>query len=262
METYQALLREQFVKKRKRNPEFSLRAFAKQLGMAPGGLSRLLNGKMGISVNRAHEIASKLKLTDQETETFLNLVQLEKAKTSETKERILKRIERTEGTPLHDLGVDHFKTISEWYPLAILKIASEPKMNRTVQGMSKMLGVSSSEIIQALERLQRLELVEQDKGGAYKRIPETEVHTHFKAQSDAARKYYGEVIEMVKKNVENELPATRAIGAKVIVLDESQLNAAMDLTLEYHRKLGELSDKSKNKEKVYQAFSAVFEVKS
>ncbi len=260
MTTYHELLREHFIEKRRKNPSFSMRAFARQLGLTPGGLSRLLNGKLDLSVERSMEICAKLALDEKETENFLNLVQFKKAKSTAVKEKILRKIERANGAPMFDLSVDHFKMISEWYPMAVLKIAGEPKMNRSPQAIAKKLGITTSEVNQAAERLKRLELIEEVKGELH-RVPEQEVLAEFKVDNDAVKKYYLELLAKAQENIEKEKAITRSVAAKVLIFDDDQIEAVRKITDEYHQKLGELSSKSKKKEKVYQSFASVFEIK-
>lgn len=260
MTTYHELLRDHFVRKQKKNPEFSLRAFSRLLGLTPGGLSRLLRGQMSLSLSRAIEIAEKLTLNEKDTETFLNLIQLEKAKTGESKEKILKKLNRTRKQEVTELSVDHFKTISEWQPMAILRITAVAEMDRSAKGVAKTLGISSSEAMQALERLKRLDLVTEDEE-QYSRISKQEVYTKFQHDHEAARKYYRQLMDRLNHNLETKKADSRAMSAQVLVLDEEQLETARKLTLEYHQKLVTLSEQSKTKKTVYQALTTVFEIK-
>lgn len=260
MNSYQELLREQYIQKRKKNPQFSLRAFAKQLGLTPGGMSRLMNGKMELSVNRAMEISEKLGLTEEETDTFINLVQLSKAKTNSSKEQILKKIEKLQGVPIHDLSVDHFKLISEWYPMAILRITAEPKMSRTISGIAKALGITNAEVSQTVERLKRLELIEEDEKGNFTRATD-HVQINFKKDHEAARAYYGALTKLMLNNIETENRNTRSIGSEVLVFDKTQIEHVRKITDEYLNQLIALSKKSQKKEQLYQAISSVFEIK-
>ncbi len=53
------------------NANYSLRAFAKFLEIDPSLLSRIMQGKQSLSLNKAQEITEKLKLDREECEKFI-----------------------------------------------------------------------------------------------------------------------------------------------------------------------------------------------
>ncbi len=55
-----SFLRLEFERRLKRNPRYSLRAFARQIGLQPARLSYVLSGKHGLSRDAAALIASRL----------------------------------------------------------------------------------------------------------------------------------------------------------------------------------------------------------
>jgi transcriptional regulator with XRE-family HTH domain len=69
--TLQNLLRNKLSELQNQNPRFSLRAFARRIGMNPGGLSALLNGKRSVSIKIAQRISERLMLDPQERATLL-----------------------------------------------------------------------------------------------------------------------------------------------------------------------------------------------
>lgn len=72
------LLASELFRRKKRNPRYSLRAFAHALGIDPGALSRILAGKKQISLAITRKIIRVLQLTPEEKEVFLISVAQEK----------------------------------------------------------------------------------------------------------------------------------------------------------------------------------------
>jgi transcriptional regulator with XRE-family HTH domain len=72
------LLATELFRRKKRNPRYSLRAFAHALGIDPGALSRILAGKKQISLAITRKIIRVLQLTPEEKEVFLISVAQEK----------------------------------------------------------------------------------------------------------------------------------------------------------------------------------------
>ena len=260
METYRELLREQYIQKRKKNPGFSMRAFAKHLALTPGALSKILSGAMDLSFTRAIEICGRLGLSEEDTETFLSLLQLEKAKSDPARESILKKLNQTDyGSKILDLSVDAFKIISDWYPMVILQVASVSSMKRTPQAIAKGLGLSITEVQQAIERLARLSLIE-FKGKEIARVSKDYVETYSKNDEESIKRYYKELLKKIDEDLDSKSNRTRAIGANALVFDEDQLDKVRKTTLQYFKTLREISEQAQNPQSVYQAFVTVFEI--
>jgi hypothetical protein len=77
-QSYRDYLRDQFSERINRFGDYSLRAFAAELELAPSILSGILNRKHGISRKKAIMIARKLNLSEEETRYFCNLVERER----------------------------------------------------------------------------------------------------------------------------------------------------------------------------------------
>src|SRR5688572_865827 len=74
LDGYRAILREHFEARKRRNPAYSLRSFARDLGWSASRLSEAMNGKAGLSVAKANAIAQKLSLPPLEKELFAVMV--------------------------------------------------------------------------------------------------------------------------------------------------------------------------------------------
>ena len=68
---YRLILKDEFQKRKSKRPRFSLRAFARFLSIDPTFLSKLLSGKLLLSVDTAAKIVQRLKLPEQERKAFL-----------------------------------------------------------------------------------------------------------------------------------------------------------------------------------------------
>lgn len=145
-----------------KNPRYSLRAFARDLKIEPARLSDILNGKKGLSRGAAELWAQRLGWNDSETEFFCDLVESEHArnpiKRQLAKRRALSTLEKN-ATSL-ELSLDAFRTISDWYPMAILELLKLPRTIHTPEWIAAELGITPIQVTDALARLERLELIE------------------------------------------------------------------------------------------------------
>lgn len=72
------MLLTEFSRRKVKNPRYSLRAYAKSLGMSSATLSRILSLNQEISLDAAKKIIKKLKYTDFETMVFIRSIADEK----------------------------------------------------------------------------------------------------------------------------------------------------------------------------------------
>jgi DNA-binding transcriptional regulator YdaS (Cro superfamily) len=68
---YQRVLLSELKIRKARNPSYSLRAFARFLGMSPGHLSQLIRGRKSLSRRQATNITARLDLCPEERRDFL-----------------------------------------------------------------------------------------------------------------------------------------------------------------------------------------------
>ena len=68
---YRLILKREFEARQSRNSQFSLRAFARILKLDPGFLSKLMSGKLLLSLDRADDITIKLDLTREQRNNFI-----------------------------------------------------------------------------------------------------------------------------------------------------------------------------------------------
>lgn len=252
--------------KSKQNARYSLRAFAKKIGLSPGGLSQIMNGKKNLSVERAHAIGLALELDPQETEYFLSLVQLESAKAPALKLQYLEKVKllnpKLEGSKdLKQtlLTLDHFKLISDWYGLAIIELVTIVEGEWTATSIAKKMGLSKIEVENTLTRLTNLELIEQTADGHFVRIAGA-VMIHASVPNEAIRNYYTGVHQRSLESLTTQTVAEKVIGAQVFAFDPAQIDEVRELADQFLNQLNELAKKGKHRTQVYQAITNIFKL--
>ena len=69
--TYVSLLRQRYQERKVKNPCYSLRAFARDLGVDNGNLIKILDGKLSLSPRTAFKIGKRLQMNDGELLKFI-----------------------------------------------------------------------------------------------------------------------------------------------------------------------------------------------
>ncbi len=93
------------------NPRYSLRAFARDLGISPSRLSHVLKGKFGLSESAGEGIAAKLGLNATETGAFVNSISAQHGRSGIRRETARRRLESLR-KEITELTADSFMLIS------------------------------------------------------------------------------------------------------------------------------------------------------
>jgi uncharacterized protein (TIGR02147 family) len=257
-------LKEQLAERTKANPSYSLRAFARKLGLSPGGLSLILANKKRLSADRAADVARALDLKESEAEYFIHLSQLKFAKSAGYRNQILEKLFdlRAKEAPLKNwttaaLAVDQFKMISEWYGLACLELITETPGPWSPRKVGESLGIAQAEADAMIERLRRLKLIEENSVGVFERKTST-LLVESDVPNDAIRSYYEGVQRRSEESVRKQDPSEKSIGAQVFAADPADLPEIKKLTDDYLSALNEVATRGKNRTVVYQAVANVF----
>lgn len=164
---YRKLIKNKLEESCNSNPLYSLRAFANYLGLDRSSLSAVLKGKQGLSLSKAEQIAKKLNLSAHEKEHFITLVKAKDSRSKQARIEAQKALSKfATKTELNSLTLDAFKIISDWYHYAILELIKTKSSVNNINWISKRLGITRYETENAIERLKRLELIE-EKNGKY-----------------------------------------------------------------------------------------------
>lgn len=161
---YRSILKEEFARRAEQNQLYSLRAFARDLGMGSARLSEILSGKSGLSRPTAEKIARRLKMNIRDTEYFCTLVESEHARSRTQRELARQRL-RDLSHAYEPLKQDVFRLVSDWYHLPLIEMTKLPGFRGDAGWIASALGISVADARGALERLQRLGLLEESEDG-------------------------------------------------------------------------------------------------
>ncbi|HUP58262.1 MAG TPA: TIGR02147 family protein [Bdellovibrionota bacterium] len=256
---YRGFLRASLTARMEKNSRYSLRAMAQQLGISNSNLSEVMNGKSNFSTTAMRKVAKGLRLTPQETEYLCLLVELDSATDPDARAFILERMRALNpaNVPAHDVSVDQFRQISEWYHSAILEMVYLANFPFEAAAISSRLGISRHEARAAIDRLKRLGLIRKDASGRYVRTNER-LLTQSPTANTALRSFYRQMLEKASSAIESQGPDERLSGYETFPVAPEQLpqiRAAMNRFLDEVQTLTQSSPQSTQ---VYHALVHVF----
>jgi uncharacterized protein (TIGR02147 family) len=257
---YRLMLRAQLETKAKKNPQFSLRAFSKKVGVSHPLLSQVLNRKKNISRETACRLIQHLEFTARESKIFLALVELATAKDDGYRETLLKRISKL--SPENEsltLTLETFQLISNWYHAAILELTRvEPLTRVSSPRVAKSLGISEMEAGGAIERLLKLGLLIEGKKQLKKSTPIIQTVTDI--PSKPLREHHRQMIAKAVDAIENQSVEERYITDMTVAIHSKDIPAAKKKIEQFKIELSELFARTDEKESVYQMNLQLFQL--
>jgi uncharacterized protein (TIGR02147 family) len=259
-QSYREFLKDVLAEKVRKNPAYSLRAMASQLGLAPSTLSEVMNAKRNISVERANTLATKLGLSKAQKEFFCLLVDYEKSKSLDRKTELLERIQAKQPrAKFYDLQVDHFRSIADWYHSAIVELTEVKSFSMTPEAIGKELGIPTVEAEAALQRLKRLKLLIEDPPGRWRKAS-----GHWLVESKlpnlALRRFHTQMLNKAVESLEDQSPQEKLIRTETLAINPKDLKKVEALMDEFFERVVAVCAPANSKTEVYHLSSQFFRI--
>jgi uncharacterized protein (TIGR02147 family) len=252
LQNYRSFLRGMLIEKQKKNPQFSLRGFAKAMGIQSSYLSMILSGKRDLSEAMVAQISERLNLEPLPAKKFSLLVRLEKAATALQREQIIQDLEalepQTKGR--RDLAIDQFRAIAEWYHLPLQILIDLDGFKWSEEAAAKALGITVHQVHEALERLAALELIDLTNPQKPKRA-EGRVIVESPFKSEAMKKYNTQMLEKTITALTEQTNQERYTATLNLALDPQQVKAARAVLDEAYEKISAIAEKRAKKKILY-----------
>ncbi|MBI3555839.1 MAG: TIGR02147 family protein [Deltaproteobacteria bacterium] len=257
---YRRILKRELESRCQQNARYSLRAFARDLALPASRLSEVLNGKQGLSRERASGIATTLGFSASESDVFCDLVESQHARGRVNRELAKVRLEKNRiNSSFHDLQLDAFQAVSDWYHFALIQLISLPEFKNDPAWISKALGISAVEARDAMERLERLKLIEV-KRGKVTRLQEF-VAVNEQTPSSAIRKFHRQVLERAMLALDNQPLEERSFSAIFVPIDKQRMVEAKRWIKNFRRRFCRKLDAGDANNSVYCLSVQFFNIK-
>lgn len=233
----------EFNRKRIKNPYYSLRRMAQQLGLQPGRLSEFLSGKRPITLKMAEKICEKMALKPEDKRDFLTCVKKDRLSHDNLEASSLQQRKYVE------LSSDHFHVIADWYHFAILSLMDLDEFVNTSDWISARLGISKIQVKGALDRLQRLNLIKINNQKKWIKTHDNLTTTQ-DIESAALKHSHKQTFEQLIELIDDIPVSERDMTSMTMAIDKSKLSEAKRLIKEFRRKLCDFMETG-NRTEVY-----------
>ncbi|MEO5668819.1 MAG: TIGR02147 family protein [Bdellovibrionota bacterium] len=249
-ETFREVIDRAYAARRLTNASYSLRAFARDLGISAELLSAVLRGTRGLSRKSALAVAMGLKFSEEDSRYFCDLVDALHARDATTRRLASLRTASAQTQVVHSYGLDVFRLVSDWYHLGILELLATKGFRSDSAWIASRLGVEAEEIDAAVERLQRLELMTIDVTGAWRPLGDF-VAGPDGISSDAVRKFHAQIITRALESLQTQALHERDVSSLVMAFDPADMGEAKKLIRDFRRSFEQKLARKNPPDRVY-----------
>jgi transcriptional regulator with XRE-family HTH domain len=241
-QTFRKFLQDELLRRVDRNPGYSLRAFARSLGINPASLSRILRGQRIISEDMREKLAQRLGLHPTEYQ------QLDLNDSSEPGAQ----------AQYHQLSLDAFQVISDWYHYAILELVNTRGFKPDARWVATRLGITTSEVHAAVERLTRLGMLEVTEEGQWINASGSNTNIAADMRAAAYRKLQRQSLEMAIRALDEVPIEKRDQSTMTMSVDSRKLPEAAERITRFRRELCEFLEQGNTRDHVYQLVVSLY----
>lgn len=245
---YRLILEGEFDGRKRRNPGYSLRAYARDLELPASKLSEILRGICGLSAQSATKLAKKLQLTPEESKYFIYAVEAQHARSKKSKIHARKMLsELKQSEDFDEISLERFRIISDWWHFAILELTELDDFSSSHEWIASRLGLSLQVVEDAIERLIDFGLLENISG----KLIQTHINlaTPSGIPSREIRKHHSQILMKAQESLAVCSIEERDFSAMTMVIDDEQMEEAKKLIKDFRRNFDRLMKQSSTKKK-------------
>jgi uncharacterized protein (TIGR02147 family) len=192
---YIEILQKEYDRRVAKNPQYSLRSFARDLASSASWLSEVFKNKKGISEAKAEKLCLSLKLTHLESKLFVLSVRARHARSNARREQARRELQKA--LDRNDLSKKFLKnelgSMVHWIYDSILEMIELDHCEHTPEWLAREINLPSKIIAEALAKMQELNLLtfkENKLKAVYK-----ESETSYDIPSDAIKEYHRQLLK-------------------------------------------------------------------
>lgn len=246
----QNLLREKLAEIQRGNPDYSLRAYARKVGVHPGALTYIINGKRNVSRKLAERITRRLLLDPQQRSEILSLFP----------EKIRYRKQSDPRATLEprylELSAAQFKIAAEWEHFAVMSLAKCEGFQSDSEWIAKRLGITSTRAKQVVERLLQLGLFQLDESGHINRT-EKSYRTSDDVAEISLKRHHEQSLDLAKESLWQDDVKNRDFTTITMAIDPRKLSTAKERIRKFEDELSDLLETG-HKAEVYRLSVQLF----
>ncbi len=264
---FRAYIKDRFMELKSWDKKYSLRYLAKRLDLSSNShLKMVMDGDHNLSIRLAKKLAHFYRLSRQEADFFLALVQYGQAKSTREKSEALDELRRVSHfARIHQLELDQFDYYNDKLMLILRELVALPDFKEESRWISTQLPFKATkrEISTSIEKLLRLKLLKRNAGGELK-ASYPHITTGSSFDGVAIKGYYMNGFSMAADSLELD-GERRQVGGMTMAISKETYKRIVGHFNEFMNMIRTEIGADQNPEEVYQlvmGFHPLTEVKS
>jgi len=262
---YRCFLKDRVNELKNTKPSFSYRNFNRSAGIKSSGFLKLvIDGKRNLGMEGITKIIKGLRLNNDESSYFENLVKFNQSENHKDKDSYFKRLSQNrlllKTKPLAALQYELF---SNWYYVAILEIVRlDTKDVKDTKWIQKNIcpDVSIKDVKIAVKKLKEMKLLSEDKNGNLLRL-ENMISTPEEVGSVAVVNFHVQMSNLAAKAVIEQEADRREFSSLTIATSEKGFEQVKKEIHNFRQKLHSILEQDKDeKKRVLQINLQVFDI--
>jgi uncharacterized protein (TIGR02147 family) len=240
---FRLFLQGELVRRCRRNPRYSLRAFAGHLRVSPSFLSHLLRGRRNVTPANLERISEALGLAPARIQDF---------------RRGLAASRETPVSRFTQLARDQYEVVSDWSHYAILELLTVDGFRPSAHAIARALSISRPEANAAIERLQRLGILAIDPSGRWINRSGSHTTVGTACPASALRNLQRRILEGAMRALAETPIEERDQSSLTLALDSRLLPEVRARLKRLRAELGALQKSSGRTNQVYQMSFSIY----
>ena len=234
----------------RRNPGYSLRAFARDIGMPASKLSEVLRGLRGISKKTAQTVSESIQLSPTDAAVFSNLVDLHQTRSRVAREKAEINLKKLTDGSYDEVSLERFKVISDWYHFAILELSEVEGFESDVGWIAGRLGIATALAKETVERLIEFNLLARSPAGTLTQTLKN-LATPTGIPSRDIREHHSQLLMKAESALHDLGVEERDFSATTLAFDFSQIDEIKDEIKDLRRRIGTKIQTRSRKNRAY-----------
>lgn len=251
--SYQSFMKDYYDLRKKQNTFFSYRFMGKILGMDPGFLVKVIQGKILLPERAIDGVTKLCKLSEKEAEYFETLVHYGRAKTPLEIKTEFDKLISLRGMESQPLQVSQYDYYKKWYHSAIRSLLTFYEFNGDFKELADRVHppITVENAKESIQLLEKTGIITRQANGKYE-VLGPPITTGEKWQSTAIRNFQQESIELGLQSLLRDPKKMRDISTVTVALKFSDLEEITARIKELRQSIMHLALDSGEPDCVYQ----------
>lgn len=250
---YHEYLRDYYVERKQENAYFSFRFMGMKLGLDPGFVAKVLQGKMHLAIGSIASVAALCRLTRRETDYFDAMVKFGRAKNEKDVHLYYEQMMTLKGVETSRIEKRQYQFYTRWYHTAIRALLGYWNFAGDYEALARKLSppITVDEARESVDLLEDLGFIERADDGSY-RLADRMITTGDSWRSAAIRSFQEETLTLARESLERHSKELRDISTITVAVSHDDLEEIRARAKEFRQSILQMKTGNEKQDVVYQ----------